>query len=147
MKRFVFGTGAMLAFVAAALWLEGANLLKLFLPTPLMITVGAPLCALLAIWDLGSLRAAWKAAFVAAPEAAGREAASKVWNFLEKAFYAAGVLGFVAGAIIIFSTPIANPIDMLRPFSVDLIAPLWAVVLAMVARILRYRVITRGSRG
>jgi hypothetical protein len=147
MKRFVFGTAAMLVFVATALWLEGADLLKLFLPTPLMITVGAPLCALLAIWDLGALRAAWRAAFDAAAEERTREAAAKVWNFLEKAFYAAGALGFIAGAIIIFANPIATPVDVLRPFSIDLVAPLWAVVLAMVARILRYRVVTRNSRG
>ena len=140
MKRFVLGTLATMFVVALAMWLEGEDLLKLFLPSPLLITLISPLCAVLAVWDLKSWREAWRDAFVANSEPARREGSAKLWDFLEKSFYIAGSLGFIAGAIIV----LASPGDMADHFSADLISPLWGIVFAIIARILKYRVLTRG---
>ena len=139
MKRFFFGTLAAIAVVAGAMWMEGENMLALFLPSALIITFLSPLCVLLAVWDLRAWGEAWRDAFVASPDSARRERSVRLWDFLEKSFYIAGILGFIAGAIIV----LASPGSMAEHFSADLVSPLWGIVFAIFARILKYRVLTR----
>jgi len=138
-KRFFLGTLAAITVVVAAMWLEGENLLALFLPSALLITLLSPLCAVLAVWDLRAWGDAWRDAFAASPEEARRERSAKLWDFLEKSFYIAGILGFIAGAIIV----LASPGSMAEHFSADLVSPLWGILFAIIARILKYRVLTR----
>jgi len=52
-----------------------------------------------------------------------------------------GILAFIAGSMIVLT----NAGDYAEYFSVDLVAPLWTMAFALVTRILRYRVLTRGD--
>ncbi|HUX37492.1 MAG TPA: hypothetical protein VMV44_06270 [Rectinemataceae bacterium] len=141
MRRFLVGTLVTLGLIVLAIALEGGNLLKLFLPSPLLIAFAAPLCAVLAVWDTKAWGKAWKDAFSPAPDERRRAASARLWNFLEKAFYLSGILAFIAGSMIVLT----NAGDYAEYFSVDLVAPLWTMAFALVTRILRYRVLTRGD--
>jgi flagellar motor component MotA len=139
MKRFLFGTLAVLATLVGAIWLEGGDLVALLLPSPFLISFCVPVFAVLAVWDLRAWGRAWRDAFAPAPEAKSRENSARLWEFFEKISYAAGFMGFVAGAIIILGHE-DSYVSMAQPFSVALISPLYAAFLAIVARILRNRV-------
>jgi flagellar motor component MotA len=127
--------------VAFALWLEGMDLLRLFLPSPFIIVIGAPFSAVFAVWNRAAFAGAWKDAFSAAPERERREGSARLWGFLEMAFYASGIIAFIAGTMIILSTESTD--RLMLKFSIAFLALLWSMMLGMVARILRYRVETR----
>jgi hypothetical protein len=69
---------------------------------------------------------------------------ARLWDFYEKSCYIAGVVGFILGLNIIFQNgggvELKDMMSILKPLSIDCIAPILAILLAMVARILRARV-------
>jgi hypothetical protein len=142
MLRFILGTAALFGTALFAFVLEGGNPFDFLLPSPLMIVACIPAFAVLAVWSLKDWGRAWKDAFAggAAPSAAS----AKLWDFYEKACYIAGVVGFILGLNIIFQNgggvDIKDILSILKPLSIDCIAPILAILFAMVARILRARV-------
>jgi hypothetical protein len=144
MLRFVLGTLALLGTLFSAFVIEGGDPIAFLLPSPLMIVVGVPCFAVLAVWSLKDWGRAWKDAFRptgregTAPSA---EASGKIWEFYEKACYVAGVVSFILGLnVILSSRGEVRSDDLSRPLSVDCVAPILAILFAMVARILRARV-------
>ena len=142
MKRFLLGTIGVLGAFALAFWIEGGNLVRLILPSPLLITFFVPFCAVLAVWDLRTWGQAWADAFRPCADEARRANSIRLWNFHERICYAAGFVAFVAGCIIILNSSL-DPARLSESFAVNLTSPLWAVFFAIVARILRYRIQAR----
>jgi hypothetical protein len=144
MRRFIIGTLALIATLLFVFFIEGGNALDLILPSPLIIIAGVPLFAVLAVWSLKDWGRAWKDAFATPAAAAATPPASssaKLWDFYEKACYIAGVVGFILGLNVIFSSNGGVTPDRIpRSLAVDCIAPILAIIFAMVARILRARV-------
>jgi hypothetical protein len=139
MKRFILSTLVLFGTLIFAFVIEGGRLFDLILPSPLIIVVGVSIFAVLAVWSLGDWGRAWKDAF--AREAGSPSAATSIalWDFYEKACYAAAVVGFLLGINIIGSN--SGTLDKLgASISVNCIAPILAVLFALVSRILRARV-------
>ncbi len=147
MKRFLLGTLATLGVLLFAFVFEGGNPLNFILPSPLIITFGMPFFAVLAVWDFKTWGRAWADAFAAQTDPARRQASERLWEFWEKLCYLAGIVGFIAGLTIIFASakPDWSIQDFGKYFSVGLISPLLGLCFAIVGRILRYRVTTRGN--
>jgi hypothetical protein len=147
MKRFILGTLALLVTLLFAFYMEGGNPLDLLLPSPLIIVVCVPIFSVLAVWSLKDWGKAWKDAFAkkGAPNAPASTAVSsaKLWDFYEKACYIAGIVGFILGLNIIFQNKGGLDGEVLHPLAVDCVAPILAIFLAMVARILKARVDTQ----
>ena len=143
MKRFILGTLAFIVVLLFAFFIEGGNPLDFLLPSPLIIVVCVPAFAILAVWSLKDWGRAWKDAFVkaGAPRATTSAAVSaKLWDFYEKACYIAGIVGFILGLNIIFQNKGNLNGEIFRPLAVDCVAPILAIILAMVARIMKARV-------
>lgn len=149
MRRFVIGTLALFATLFFAFFIEGGNLGDFILPSPLLIVLGVPVCSVLAVWSLKDWGRAWKdalAARAAGSASPSAPASSRLWAFFEKACYVAGIVGFILGLNVIFKDQFlrGDAAGFLRSLSVDCITPILAILLAMVARILRARVEERG---
>ncbi len=140
MIRFFLGFLALIATLALAFWIEGGSLLGLFLPSVLLITFGMPFFAVLAVWDQKTWAYAWADAFSPCQDAERRATSSRLWEFYEKVCYAAGFLAFVAGCIVILGSENVTWARICETFSINFTSPLWAVLFAIGARILRYRV-------
>jgi len=136
MARFLIGSLLSLGVFLFAFIIEGGELFYLLLPSPLLIVLLVPLFAVLAVWSFRELGGAFKAAFAKRlPEAEGKAAAA-LWDFYEKAFYAAGIVGPLAGFLIIFRIDVFK----FEAFSVAFIPLVEGILLGLVARILRARV-------
>jgi hypothetical protein len=149
MIRFILGTLALLGTAIFAFVIEGGNPASFFLPTPLMIVVCIPLFAVLAVWSFRDWGRAWKDAFsdgAASDTSAAYSGgvSARLWDFYEKSCYIAGIVGFILGLNIIFQNgggvDLKDMMSILKPLSIDCIAPILAILFAMVARILRARV-------
>jgi hypothetical protein len=138
MARFILGSLALLGTLIFAFVIEGGKPVDLLLPSPLIIVVCVPVFAVLAVWSLRDWGRAWKDAFAAQPSAAASSA--RLWDFYEKACYVAAVVGFILGLNIIFAYAPDTTQRLFKSFAVNFITPILAILLAMVARILRARV-------
>jgi hypothetical protein len=139
MRRFIIGTLALFGTLIFAFVIEGGNPGDFILPSPLIIVVCVPIFAVLAVWSLKDWALAWKDAFAKESKSASAHASIKLWDFYEKACYIAGVVGFMLGLNIIGSnTDVLSRLG--RSLAVDCIAPILAILFAMVARILKARV-------
>jgi len=139
MQRFILGTVGLVGTFLLAFFMEGGSVEDFLLPTPLIIIVCVPSFAVLAVWRLRDWGVAWRDAFAA--EAGTSGASAELWSFYEKACYIAGVVAFFLGLVVIFKEGGGvSRTDILRPLAVDCVAPILAIVFAMVARILRARV-------
>ena len=143
MPRFAIGTLASLGAFFLAFWMEGGAMRDFVLPSVLIIVLLVPLFAVFAVWKARELASAWRAAFAKSSLPEGeRAAATALWDFYEKVSYAAGLVGTLAGFIIIFATPDYKP----RVFSIALVCVLEGILLGLVARILKARV-EKAARG
>jgi|GEM_PF-3597792 len=139
MLRFIIGSLFSLGAFCLAFYMEGGNLLSFLLPSPLLIVLGVPLFAILAVWSPRELGGAWKSAFKnGLSETEGKDASS-LWDFYEKAFYAAGIVGTLAGFIEIFRSALSEG-GRTVVFSLALISLAEGILLGLVARILKARV-------
>jgi hypothetical protein len=122
--------------------MEGGDMIDFVLPSPLIIVILVPLFAVFAVWSGKELGGAWSAAFGRGRAGAGAGAesgprdAAALWDFFEKAFYAAGIVGTLAGFIIIFAS---DEIRM-RALSIALMPLVEGILLGLIARILKARV-------
>ena len=139
MIRFILSTLALLATAFLAFIIEGGNPAALILPSPFIIVVCIPAFALLAVWSLKDWGRAWKDAFAKAGPSPSAATSAAIWDFFEKTCYIAGIVGFLLGLTIIFSSAY-DPSKIIVSLGVDVIAPILAILFAMVARILRARV-------
>jgi hypothetical protein len=143
MRRFIIWTLGLFAVLLLAFYIEGGNPLDFLLPTPLAIDLLVPFCAVLAVWGFKDWGRAWKDAF--APESSAPSpsvaTSAKLWGFYERTCYIAGIVGFILGLNVIFSFQGGvEPGKIFRPIAVACVAPILAIFLAMVARILKARV-------
>jgi flagellar motor component MotA len=138
MARFIVGSLLSLGAFCLAFFMEGGDMLNFVLPSPLIIVILVPLFAVFAVWSAKELGAAWSAAFGKGRAGAGSgpKDAAALWDFFEKAFYAAGIVGTLAGFIIIFRS---DEIRM-RAVSIALLPLVEGILLGLIARILRARV-------
>lgn len=148
MRRFIIGTLLLFATLLLAFFMEGGNPLDFFLPSPLIITLCVPCFAVLAVWSLADWGKAWRDAFSKAASGSAPRSA-KLWDFYEKACYIAGAVGLVLGLNIIFMDQSlhGDRERFLRSLSIDSIAPILAIFLAIAARILKARVEESGRGG
>jgi hypothetical protein len=116
----------------AELWLHPAVMALAFV-------VLIPLFAARAVWSRRELGEAYDAAFRPCPAPAAA-AAIRVWRFLEAACYLAGILALLSGLIVTFSLLSANLANLGAKLAACLVAPFYALVLALAARILAARV-------
>jgi hypothetical protein len=149
MRRFIIATLAFIGTLVFAFVIEGGNPLDFLLPTPLIIVLGVPFFAVLAVWSLKEWGHAWKDALAKNGSSGTASAAvssaavpsARLWDFYEKACYIAGVVAFILGLNVIFSFQGGvEPGKMFRSLAVDCVAPILAITLALVARILKARV-------
>jgi hypothetical protein len=149
MRRFIVGTLALFGTLLLAYFMEGGKPIDLLLPSPLIIVVCVPICAVLAVWSLKDWGRAWKEAFASGAaagddrgESSAAVSSARLWDFYEKASYIAGIVGFILGLTIIFRELGKNPDEsrVYAGFAVNCVAPILAIFLAMVARILKARV-------
>jgi flagellar motor component MotA len=136
MVRFLVGSLLSLGAFFLAFFIEGGDALSFFLFSPLLIVLLVPLFAVLAVWSLGELGGAWKAAFAKGLSDGEGKSAGALWDFYEKALYAAGIIGTLAGFIIILK----NDDLRFQLFSIALMPLVEGILLGLVARILRARV-------
>jgi hypothetical protein len=143
MRRFIIWTLGLFAVLLLAFYMEGGNPLDFLLPSPLIIIVCVPICAVLAVWSFKDWGRAWKDSFgpdSGAPTASAATSA-KLWGFYERTCYIAGIVGFILGLNVIFSFQGGvEPGKIFRPLAVACVAPILAIFLAMVARILKARI-------
>jgi flagellar motor component MotA len=138
MLRFILGTLASAAVVVLVIVLENGSLLAYLGLTPGLIALLLPFFAVLAVWPLREWAKAWKDAFIP-KESPTTARSSSIWNFQEKACYAAGAIGFLAGLVLILSQ--LSTVSRLGPaLAMSLVCPMYSLLLGLVARILRARV-------
>lgn len=145
MRRFILATLGTVAILGLAYFIEGGSFSALFFPSPFLITFGVPCFAVLAVWDLKAWGRAWMDAMRPQADSRRREASAGLWDFFEKACYAAGLLAFIVGCVIILRSLGGVDGRLAESFAVNLISPLYAIFLALLARILRFRVRTGGQ--
>jgi flagellar motor component MotA len=144
MARFFIGSLLSLFAFCLAFFMEGGDMLDFVLPSPLIIVILVPLFAVFAVWSGKELGGAWSAAFgrgrartgAGTGAESGPKDAAALWDFFEKAFYAAGIVGTLAGFIIIFAS---DEIRM-RALSIALMPLVEGILLGLIARILGARV-------
>jgi flagellar motor component MotA len=139
MARFIIGTLFSLGAFCLAYFMEGGALGNFVLPSVLLIVILVPFFAVLAVWSLRELGGACGAAFSRSLSREEGAASAALWDFFEKALYAAGVVGTLAGFIIIFRNAGSGETRMLV-YSIALTPLIEAILLGLVARILRARV-------
>lgn len=139
MARFIVSLVLLLASIVGPVLLEGGKILSYIGISAFMIEVLVPFFAMLAVWRLSEIGGAWRDAFRRAdPTAVARSV--RIWEFAEKVCYATGVIGFMAGTVIILSNVWASVADVGRAFAAGVLGPLYAVLFAVLCRILRARV-------
>lgn len=139
MLRFILGTLASLAVVILAVLMEGGNIFAYLSVNALAIALLIPFFAVLAVWRLGDWLKAWRDALKAGGDSASAATSKAIWAFFEKAGYAAGGVGFIAGLILVLSHIQAIE-EVGRGLAIALTCPMYALLLGLVCRILRARV-------
>jgi flagellar motor component MotA len=139
MVRFIVSLVLLVASIAGPVVLEGGGLLSYLGISAFMINVLVPFFAMLAVWRLSEIGRAWKDAFRRA-DAAAVARSTRIWEFAEKVCYATGVIGFLAGVVIVLSNTAASPADLRKAFAVSPLSPIYSVLFAVLCRILRARV-------
>jgi flagellar motor component MotA len=139
MIRFLLGTLFSLGAFCLAYFMEGGSLVNFILPSVLLIVLLVPFFAVLAVWSLKELGGACKSAFAKSLSEVEGKASAALWDFFEKAFYAAGIVGTLAGFIVIFRNAGSGETRMLV-YSIALTPLIEGVLLGLIARILKARV-------
>ena len=138
MTRFIVGTLGFIIVVFGCIVIEGGNPVAYLMLTPAIIAFLVPFLAMLAVWPLREWITAWKDAFAdrASPTAAN---SSAIWEFVEKAAYAAAAIGTIAGIIIMLANLRAVS-ELGSALAACLLCLFYSTVIGLVCRILRARV-------
>jgi hypothetical protein len=140
--RFAICAMLLVFTLVGAVMLDGANPIAYFKIPGLIIEVLVPLFALLAVWKVSELAEACKDAFSVNKNQSSVMRSVRIWNFAEKACYAAGALAWLLAMILtlVSQLPPRDSLDLMHALAVGLVAPLYAILFALVCRILRERV-------
>lgn len=144
MIRFLVGLLLAVGTVVGALLLEGGNGFTLLGLSAFTMVWFVPFFLSAAVWGYRAWVDAWKAAFRPVEIASARRSA-KLWGFNEFAFYASGLLGCLAGLILILGYDgwdSASAPQIGRSLAAALIAPLYGFFFGYMAKILKARVET-----
>ncbi len=145
--RFAICVVLLVLALVGAVVLDGANPMAYIGIPGLVIEVLVPVFALLAVWKGSELRAACRDAFASRQSQSSPLRSVRIWDFAEKACYAAGALGWlmVMVVVLVAQVPPLDSVDLMRNLAVALVAPIYAVFFALVCRILRERVKQRSG--
>jgi flagellar motor component MotA len=143
-RRFLFGTLAILATFVSLFLFEGGALPSLLMLSPLLLVVLVPAFAVLAVWSLKDWGRAWMDG-LATGDAGCAPDSVELWAFYERMCYLSCVVGFILGLVLILSS-LRDPATIGRPLAVGLMTPVYAILFGIVARILRARV-EKNARG
>jgi flagellar motor component MotA len=142
MLRFIIGTLAAVATIVLVVIMEGGTISSYLILSALLVGLLVPVFSTLAVWSLREWGGAWKDAFGASKGSPTAAASRALWDFFEKGCYGAGVLGTLAGLILVLSQ--LSEISKVGPaVALSLTSLLYAILLGLVARILRARVDSR----
>ena len=145
MIKFLSCVLAIMLIISGAFILEGGNPVNLLMLGAFLIVFFVPLFAALAVWKLGDIGKALKDALGKSP---GKDSALKsirIWIFFERIFYLSGVLGFLAGIILILSRLGGDLTDLAHSFAMDTCFGVTAVFFGILSKILRNRVENQNS--
>ena len=140
MVRFIIALVLLLASIALAIIMEGGALLAYAAITAFLLEALVPFFATLAAWRLSEIGAAWRDAFSRPVDAASAARSMRVWAFAERICYATGVLGFLAGGVLILGRAGQPGPELARALGVNLLAPLYSVLFGVFCRIQTARV-------
>lgn len=145
--RFAICVLLLVLVLIGAVMLDGANPLAFIGIPGLVIEVLVPLFALLAVWKGNELAAACRDAFASRQGQSSPARSVRIWDFAEKACYAAGALAWLMVMVVVLASqvPLRDSADLMRNLAVGLVAPIYAIFFALVCRILRERVKQRGG--
>jgi flagellar motor component MotA len=140
--RFTVCVVVILVTLVGAVMLDGGNPVAYVGIPGLVIEVLVPLFALLAVWKGSELRAACRDAFASPKTQSSPTRSLRVWDFAEKACYAAGALAWLMAMVLtlVSQVPPRDSTHLMRNLAVCLVAPIYAIFFALVCRILRERV-------
>ncbi len=145
--RFVICVVLLVLTPVGAVVMDGGNPLAYVGIPGLLMAVLVPFFAMLAVFKGSDLQVACRDAFGSARRASSRARSVDVWGFAEKACYAAGVLAWLTAVILaLISQSLRRDTPHFeRDLATTLVAPIYAVILALVCRILRARVQQRAG--
>ena len=146
MVRFVVSVVLLLATIMFSIVIENGNPLSYLGPTAFMVELLVPLFAMLAVWRLVEIGRAFRDAFSEKDDAASRTRSARIWDFAEKVCYAAAVMAFLLGAVLILSRPISSEAPLGPAFAAATVGPLYGIVFAIISRILKARVEQKAAR-
>jgi hypothetical protein len=138
--RFIVFLVLLLATITGTVALEGGSPLSLVGISAFILELFVPLFAMLAVWRWKQIGMALRHAFGMSGEPAERERSLRVWDFAEKACYAAAVLAEMLGFVIIANASGGIQWDLLHALGASFIGPIYGVFFGIVCRILRARV-------
>ncbi|HVP18930.1 MAG TPA: hypothetical protein VMU36_08020 [Spirochaetia bacterium] len=139
MMRFFICVVLMLAFILGAIWLEGGRFPAFFAPTTFAVVLLVPFISTFAVWGFPGIGKAFRSALGKVEDAKVLGRSLIVWDFFEKTTYAAGLLGFILGIILVL-TSITEPRTIGKPLSFCFLSLIYGFFFGIVARILRARV-------
>lgn len=142
MIRFLLGFTLAVGTVVGALLLEGGNGFSLLGLSAFLMVWFVPFFLSAAVWGYRAWFEAWTAAFRPVETTVALRSA-KLWGFSQFAFSCSGLLGFVAGLILILGYngwDSASAPQIGRSLAAALIAPLYGFFFGYMARILKARV-------
>jgi flagellar motor component MotA len=140
MIRFILSTLSIVAILVAAILLEGGNPFSYVAFSAMIIVIFVPFFAVLAVWRLSEWGKAWKDAFSAQRDSTTSAVSVAIWEFSEKASYAAGIIGLIVGIILVLSN-VSDFSKMGRGLAATLTAPMWSILIGLVSRILGAKVV------
>jgi hypothetical protein len=140
--RFAVCVAVLVVTLVGTVVLEGANPLAYVGIPGLAVEILVPLFALLAVWKGSELRAACRDAFVAGKAVSSPSRSLRIWEFAEKACYAAGALAWLMAMVLtlVSQEPPRDPAYLMRNLAASFVAPIYAILFALICRILRARV-------
>lgn len=138
MTRFIVGSLALVGIIAGAILIEGGNPVAYLMLTPGLLAFLVPLCAVFAVWPAREWIAAWKDAFTG-DESPTAARSSAIWEFEEKAAYAAGIVGLVIGVIVLLSS-LRELSRLGEGLAVCLLCPFYAALIGLGCRVLKAKV-------
>jgi flagellar motor component MotA len=143
MTRFIVSIAAMLALVALGILYEGGRIILFIAPVPFLLVLLLPMIAVFAAWGFGGIRRAFGNALGKIGAPGQLEESLLFWDTWEKTCYAAGVVGFLTGAIMVFSNLSIPAIG--QPLAMSLFSLIYSAFLGVLSRIMRARVEERGD--
>ncbi len=140
MLRFIVSLVLLFASIGLAVGIEGGKILSYVGVTSFIVELLIPSFAVLAVWHVREVGAAFRDAFRKKTDVASRTRSMQVWDFAEKMCYAAAVIGLLLGSILILGSIHQNVLELGRAFGATLLAPLYGILLAIICRIMKARV-------